>query len=173
MTGLSLTRAHADDLDAVRSLLQAAGLPTDDVTPALLDAVVVARDAEGLAGCIAAEPLPADGWALVRSLVVAPYARRRGLGGRLLQAAHDHAQADGRPHLALLTTTTAPFFVAHGYAPADRAGLPEGVRRHAQFASLCPSSAVCLVRHLAAPEAGASGRAEPPLSGALGANRRR
>lgn len=145
---VSIAPARASDLDAVRALLTEADLPTDDVTPTLLNALVVARDGTGLVGCVAAEPLQADGWALLRSLAVASAVRGRGLGRRLLDAAHAKAFADGHPHLVLLTTDAAPFFAAHRYTPADRAALPEAVRRHAQFARLCPSSAACLVRHL-------------------------
>lgn len=91
---------------------------------------------------------PYGGAGLLRSLAVAPEARGRGLGVRLVDAAEARARADGLGALYLLTTTAAPFFEARGYALVDRTEVPEPVRQSAEFASVCPSTAASLGKRL-------------------------
>jgi amino-acid N-acetyltransferase len=44
----------------------------------------------------------------------------------------------------LLTTTAAPFFTRFGFTSAARDAAPAALRATAEFASLCPASAVCM-----------------------------
>jgi arsenate reductase (glutaredoxin) len=50
--------------------------------------------------------------------------------------------------LILLTETAAPFFARLGYQPAARESMPPEVQATGEFASLCPSTAVCLAKPL-------------------------
>jgi len=138
--------ADPEDLGAITTLLTRAELPTEDL-PArrAADFLVVRRDRQ-LGGVIGLEAYGASG--LLRSLAVAPEDRGSGLGKELVAALETRARVLGIKELWLLTTTAAAFFAKLGYRVTDRAGAPEAVRRSAEFTSLCPSSAVCMVKAL-------------------------
>lgn len=85
---------------------------------------------------------------LLRSLAVDPAHRGTGLGRRLCEHITAHARLQGIDTLYLLTTTAEGFFRKHGFHVADRAGVPEAVLATEEFRHLCPSTAVCMVRHL-------------------------
>jgi amino-acid N-acetyltransferase len=135
-------------LDALRALLTAAGLPHADLTPQHLDHVLVLREDAALVGAVGLEVFGPD--ALLRSLVVAETHRGRGLGDRLTAAAEALAREEGVTTIWLLTETAAPFFAARGYAPAERATAPPSIQATAEFAALCPASAVCMRKGLEA-----------------------
>ena len=87
---------------------------------------------------------------LLRSLVVAPGQRGKGLAIRIVAALEHLATADGAKRLWLLTTTAGPVFDRLGWRRAARDAAPQEIADSAEFAALCPSSAVCMVRDLAA-----------------------
>ncbi|MDX1421165.1 MAG: arsenic resistance N-acetyltransferase ArsN2 [Rubricoccaceae bacterium] len=143
---MQLLPAQPGDLEAVAALLGAAGLPHDDLSEAHLAHFLLLREGDALAGAVGLEPYGPD--ALLRSLVVAPRERGRGLGARLVDAAETLAREAGVTRLWLLTETAAPFFAARGYAAAERDRAPEAIRATAEFAALCPDSAVCLAKRI-------------------------
>lgn len=85
---------------------------------------------------------------LLRSVVVAPAARRAGVARRLVAALEVAARADGAERLWLLTTSAATVFDRLGWRRVARTDAPAVVTGSAQFASLCPASAVCMARDL-------------------------
>lgn len=139
----------AADWRRVLDLLRSAGLPTADLDDAHRDRFLAVRDGVAVVGCVAVEPYGEAG--LLRSLAVAADARGRGLGARLVDAAEARARAAGLRTLYLLTTTAAPFFETRGYAAADRSDVPDAVRQSAEFAGVCPASAVCMGKLLSPP----------------------
>jgi len=130
---------------AVR-LLEAAGLPTADLTDAHMADFFYCGRPDELVGLVGLEFRGSD--ALLRSLAVAPDGRRSGLGSALVERAESQARAQGARSIFLLTTTAESFFKRRGYAPADRASAPEGIRASREFGDLCPASAAFLVKHL-------------------------
>ncbi len=140
--GVAVLRPGADDWRTLRDVLREAGLPTTDLPDVAPDGFLVARVDGRVVGGVGVERYGADG--LLRSLVVVPEARGRGLGGRLAAAAERWARSAGLRTLTLLTTTAAPFFETRGYVPLDWAEAPEGIRQSAEFQGVCPSSAACL-----------------------------
>ena len=136
----------AVDLPALRSLMMAAELPVDKLEPVLPDGLLVARAGDRLGGAGALQPAGEDG--LLRSLVVDPDWRGRGLGVALLVALETLARDRAVRNLYLLTETAGAFFPRHGYVAADRAGVPPPVAATAEFHSVCPGSAVCLTKTL-------------------------
>lgn len=142
-----LRAAGADDVDAILRLLDAAGLPTADLTPDRWPAFIVAAGEGGaLLGAVAIERYGPHG--LLRSLAVAPAQRGRGVGARLLAAVQAQARADGLATLSLLTDSAAPYFAARGWRRVARAEAPAAVQASTQFAQLCPASSACLTRSL-------------------------
>jgi amino-acid N-acetyltransferase len=137
--------ATAADLDEIRSLLAAARLPTSDFATAR-PALVVARAAGELVGVGGVEMHGASG--LLRSVAVAPAQRRSGLGREIVARLEQESRAAGLSELVLLTETARPFFERLGYRVIDRAAAPAAVQASAEFKSLCPQSAACMMKPL-------------------------
>lgn len=152
--------ARAEDLLAVAGLLEQAGLPRAGLQDQFPAGFAVVEDEAG-APCAAAgvevhgQGPGAEG--LLRSVVVAPEARGRGLGAALVRERAAWAGARGLPRLWLLTTTAAPYFQGlqgfqgPGFEPASRAAAPPALQASAEFAGVCPASAACLVVDLTRP----------------------
>jgi N-acetylglutamate synthase-like GNAT family acetyltransferase len=119
------------------------GLPTGDLNaPARVFLRFGASDAAvGLGGY---EMHGTD--ALLRSIVVLPEHRGRGIGAGIVAALSEHARRAGARHLFLMTTTARPFFERLGFAVRDRASAPPAILASPQVAELCPSSAVLMSR---------------------------
>ncbi len=134
-----------DETGRLARVLAAAGLPAEDLDKQgktffrLVDEV-------GLIGF--------GGWEgrgsnrLLRSLVVVPERRRRGLGGVALAEIERRAREAGTARLHLLTTTAAPFFRSHGYSESERGQAPSTIRASKEFSSLCPASATYMIKTL-------------------------
>jgi amino-acid N-acetyltransferase len=137
-----IENGRSDDLTDLRPLLASAGLPVEALEDALPDGLLVARSGGSLIGAVALQPAGVD--ALLRSLVVHPDWRGRGLGEALVTTVEALARARGVGRLYLLTETAAGFFPRHGYEPAARGAVPDGVAATAEFRSVCPETAVCL-----------------------------
>lgn len=131
-------------LRAAVALLDAAGLPSSDLTEALLEHFLFSGPRDAPTGLVGLELY--DRAALLRSLAVAPSAQRSGLGSALLAQAEGYAYAQGVRSLYLLTTTAERFFVGRGYCLASRESCPDAIRSTAEFASFCPSSSALLVK---------------------------
>ena len=138
---ISVRKAERDDLPRIESLLEANGLPTDDVAGKLACFRVARADAT-FVGVGGVEPHGSDG--LLRSVVVTEPYRGRGHGRALCDALEARARDDGIETLYLLTTTAAPFFDRRGYEPVDREAVPPRIGQTAEFAELCPDSATCM-----------------------------
>src|SRR5215831_13851453 len=106
--------AEGGDYEAIIALLDAARLPTRDLTAAAIEVFLVASDAHELLGAIALERYVDVG--LVRSLVVKPGTRGAGVGTALVVAVEQRARDAGIAALVLLTETAMNFFGALGYA---------------------------------------------------------
>src|SRR5690606_35420427 len=141
-----IAEAKKRDVEAIRALLLAAGLPVDDLDTSPVE-FLVAFAGESPVGVIGLERFPAAG--LLRSLAVAPELRGSGLGRRLVDALESRARQSGLHRLALLTETAAPFFSRLAYLPSARDLLPVEMRESAQFRTLCPASAECMSKSIA------------------------
>lgn len=139
--------ANAADLADVQALLKQAGLPFEDLSAAAMPDFIVLRGASGeLLAAGGVEIHGEDG--LLRSVVVADTMRGKGLGGTVATMMERHARTKGIRALFLLTTTAAEFFPRLGYERFDRGSVPPAVAQSAEFASLCPASAVCMKKNL-------------------------
>jgi len=128
------------------ALLQAANLPTEDLTDSHLEHFFLIGRPEAALGLIGLELFGHH--ALLRSLVVAPQARTAGIGSRLVAHAEAHARSYGADSIYLLTTSAEEFFAARGYARMERPAAPESIRATREFASLCPASSAFMVKQL-------------------------
>ena len=143
------------DLPALAALLAMEGLPNQDIAAAgRLFWRVDAPD--GLLGYGGLEVYGRDG--LLRSVVLPPERRRKGDGRLVVDAICREAITLGLERLWLLTIGAAGFFGRIGFTRAERGDAPPAIRASAQFAGLCPGSAVCLRRDIASTAAGMGGR---------------
>ncbi|MEM9704969.1 MAG: arsenic resistance N-acetyltransferase ArsN2 [Pseudomonadota bacterium] len=125
--------------NGVVSMLRDANLPTDDLgdETVTLFAYVHAGEICGAVGL----QIVADNSALLRSLVVPPEFRGRGLGDVLAAFAERQSASQNLAELYLLTDTAERFFQRRGYDFVLRENAPEAIRNTEQFSALCPASA--------------------------------
>jgi amino-acid N-acetyltransferase len=137
--------ACAEDLIAIRALLERSGLPTSDLQSAGPEFAVIREKGQ----VIAAGALQRFGSsALVRSLVVAPERRGTGLGQAIVSELERRASAARISRLILLTQTAADFFAHQGYRVIERSSAPKDIKGSEEFRSLCSSSATCMAKSL-------------------------
>ena len=136
--------ARPSDEAGIKALLAVCELPHEDLTTAHLEHFWVLRDGPRLAGVVGLEMLGDIG--LLRSLAVPDAYRGQGIGTRLIEKAEDYACAQGIKDLYLLTTTAPDYFTKRGYQRTDRDTAPGGLRDTTEFKSVCPDSAVGMVK---------------------------
>ncbi|OHV88697.1 GNAT family N-acetyltransferase [Mesorhizobium sp. ORS 3428] len=83
---------------------------------------------------------------LLRSIVIVPEARGRGLGRRATGLLLEQARATGARRAYLLTTDAGPFFEALGFRTVARENAPADILATRQAVSLCPSTAALMAR---------------------------
>lgn len=126
------------ELPAVRALLAASDLPTDDIDDPSIS-LVGAFDDDALIGVVGLQAC--GGVGLLRSLAVAPSHRDRGMAGSLCERVFEMAGERAMESLWLLTTSAKDYFTRHGFEAVPRDEAAEAIRTTAQFTALCPSSA--------------------------------
>lgn len=137
----------SEQLTAITKLLEACGLPFEDLTVAHMQDFIVLRDGTAVVGCVGLEVFGESG--LLRSLAVAEGWRGRGFGRKLVHTIEQQATDRQINQLYLLTETAAQFFDSLGYQRMSRNEVRGGVRESAEFRTLCPDSAVCMTKLLA------------------------
>ena len=136
-----LEPADESDLSSVERLLAENGLPSADVR-SKPNSFYLAFDQNERVGVGGIEVYGTDG--LLRSVVVDPSARGKGVGSAICAALERRASTAGVETLYLLTTTAADFFARQGYDEIERADAPGAIRETAQFSDLCPATATCM-----------------------------
>lgn len=131
-----LRPARAEDLAAVRALLEEAGLPLAGLDQASVWVATVRGD---IAGGIAFERHGTLG--LLRSLAVAPKHRGKDVGQRLLVRAVRSMKAAGLSDAYALTTTIAPWLAREGWTELPRKELPAALSASAELQGACPEEA--------------------------------
>ena len=107
---------------------------------------MVALIGEKLIGVVAVELYGEYG--LLRSLAVNDEFRGLSIGKKLVAEAENWSINNGLKQLFLLTTTAADFFPKLGWEITERSAVPESVAASTEFASVCPSSAVCMFKNI-------------------------
>lgn len=143
---IEIRSAEPADLATAIAWLNAAGLPSSDLSSAHLDSFLFAYRADEPVGMIGVEKYPDCG--LLRSLFVAESSRKLGLGAQLLGELEKRAAAAGLTSLWLLTIDADPFFSRQGYEVMQRDAAPQPVQQSAEFSTLCPGDAVLMRKAL-------------------------
>lgn len=140
---MELREALTEDLPRIAGLLVSAGLPGRGIAAAHCFVAAAGGEVAAAAGL---EPYGDVG--LLRSVVVAPAHRGRGLGRRLCERVAERAAELGVRELYLLTLDARDYFAALGFTSIDRQAAPSAIRACEEFRVLCPDSAVLMRRRL-------------------------
>ena len=139
MTAIRLEPVGGDDPELKATLIEA-HLPTDDIRDegrSFFKAVAEDGATVGYSGIEAC-----GGASLLRSFVVLPDHRGKGVGRILTRLTLD--QAEGPVDIYLATTTASKFFEDLGFAIVDRSAVPELVLSTRQLSGICPASATVM-----------------------------
>ena len=146
MAERALHRIEGAQVGELRRALIQAGLPADDLDPAIT--IFYRLDEAGRPlGWTALEHYGSE--ALLRSVLVLDERRGSGVGTELVTRVMRAAAAEGVRRLWLLTETAAPFFAGLGFAPAERGSAPEPISQSSEFRTVCPASADCMCLDIA------------------------
>jgi amino-acid N-acetyltransferase len=137
----TLQPASPDDFPAVTALLQSAGLPAEDLSPALPHFFVTKLDGR-ITGSTGLELYGSS--ALLRSMAVAPEHRNLGLASAVVNHVLAYARSLQVQRVFIITTTAADYFARKGFTVIDRSAVPEAVLHSPEFSYLCPASAVVM-----------------------------
>jgi len=132
----------------IKRLLTDSDLHHEDITTAQLKQFVLGWDGPKLVAVVGLEVKKHS--ALLRSLAVDADYRNRGIATSLVGEIENYAKSMEVDTLYLLTLTAEAFFEKCGYRQIARDSAPTAIQETTEFRNLCPASAVCMVRHLAA-----------------------
>ena len=138
--------ATADNEAEIKHLLAASDLHQADVTTDHLEHFLLGWDGSRLAAVVGLEIKGCS--ALLRSLAVAADYRNRKIATRLIMEIEKYAKSLEVNTLYLLTMTAEDFFRKKGYQRTARDSAPIDIQGTTEFQSLCPASAVCMVKHI-------------------------
>lgn len=128
-----------------RDALRSADLPSEDIDLPGRTFFEFTRDGKTV-GWGGFETHGTDG--LLRSLVVEPAYRSKGVGVAVLRVIEAKAAEQGIARFHLLTTTAPRFFEQQGYAEHQRGSEPARISQTEQFRKLCPGSASYMCKAL-------------------------
>lgn len=134
------------EIEEVIHLLEECNLPADDIGSNQQVECYGIRDKSNLIGLVGLEVLGSV--ALLRSLAVSLESRGNSIGKELVNFAESRSASLGVSQLYLLTTTAYNYFERLGYKVINRDLAPEQIRQTSQFSSICPSSAVFMVKEI-------------------------
>ncbi len=85
---------------------------------------------------------------LIRSVSVADAYKGKGYGKEISSRLESAAKQLNVQELFLLTDTAKDFFVKLDYQIIDRIAVPQAIRETQQFSSICPSSAIIMMKKI-------------------------
>ena len=142
---ICLRDAEAADRDpGLVAALQAETLPTDDLTDPGRRFFAYRTLSGEIVGYAGYELYGKE--AFLRSLVVLPAARGKGIGKAIVARIARRAFDEGARTSWLMTTSANAFFEAIGFKTVARTDAPEAILNTRQAKGLCPSSAAVLKR---------------------------
>lgn len=138
---MEIKELSPDEFDSVFELLAEAKLDISDLKQPNIRLFRFEENGQaiGVGGLEVFEEL-----ALLRSVAVKKELQGKGFGKDLVAQIEQSARNSGIKSLYLLTNTAPEFFRSIGYEQIDRNDFAEPLKQTAQFAGLCPVSAVCM-----------------------------
>lgn len=137
-------QALKSDFPGINQLLQRVNLPTVDTNDCTEYFFKIENNESAIIASIGLEIYGTCG--LLRSLAVDPAFRDKGLA-RMLVDKVEKLSADLKLKAVYLLTTTAEiYFEKKGFVRIRREEVPEEIRQSSEFSSICPSSAISMVK---------------------------
>ncbi|MBL1275701.1 MAG: GNAT family N-acetyltransferase [Ectothiorhodospiraceae bacterium] len=133
--------AKITDLQEIKKLLKTSNLPSGDCVEHLDNFIVVENSGE-IIGVGGFEIYGGDG--LLRSIVVAPNNRGKGIGGEIYKLIEQKASSLRVGNLFLLTESAEKYFLNLEFSVISRVDVPASIKGTKQFKELCPSSATVM-----------------------------
>jgi len=140
---VNIRLANDEDVVAILQLLKTNDLPVSDLGKGHRIFFVAVTDQRTI-GCVAVEIYETVG--LLRSVAVKEDFRQNGIGQQLVSQAEKWSSENGLESLFLLTTTASEFFAKRGWQITERNSVPDSIASSSEFASICPTSAICMVK---------------------------
>ena len=141
----TIRHAQSNDIEQIKSLLQANDLPVVGVAQHWKN-FLVADKQDCVLGALGAHY--DDKKALLRSFAVNGGQRNSGIGKELLQSMLLEMQSRGIKEVFLLTETAANYFIREGFVAICRAEIPQNLLKESGLDQACPCSSQCLKRQL-------------------------
>ncbi len=142
---IQATKIAGEQWQRFRAALKTADLPAGDIDLPGRIFFEFTMDGKSV-GWGGFETYGADG--LLRSMVVEPAYRSKGVGVAVLRVIEAKAAEQGIARLHLLTTTASGFFDQQGYTVNQRGSAPPMISQTEQFRGLCPGSACYMCKAL-------------------------
>ena len=137
--------ATSSDYPQVCQLLESESLPTVDL-PKELSHFFVRTEKEDIIGAIGIELY--GGAALLRSMVVVPSFRNKGIASELIDELTLEVKKEHVHSLFLITNTAEAFFSRKGFRKIERADVDERVLQSQEFNGLCPASSAIMMKEI-------------------------
>lgn len=137
--------ALLSDLEIIVQLLTANNLPSSDCEQHLNHFIVFENQGK-LIGVGGMEIYGAV--ALIRSIVVIPERRNKGLAKKIIMQLEEKAKLSGVKSLFLITESAVKYFEQLGFSIEERVNVPVAIKNTAQFKTLCPDSAIVMRRSI-------------------------
>ena len=132
MSEITLSPAQPAHVPAMKALLEAHHLPSNELEDWLEHFVVAEREGR-LVGCGGLELYADDAAGLVRSMAVDGDLHGTGVGGRILAWVEEHARELELQRLFLFTLDKAPFYERFGYELVAYDTFPPAARNSFQY----------------------------------------
>ena len=143
---VTMIRATTErDYTQVCSLLQSESLPIIDLEKDLPHFFVKTVDGE-IVGSIGLEHYGQS--ALLRSMIVSPDFRNKGIASELVNQLTGYAKEHGVKKLFLITNTAENYFQKLGFMKITREEVEKEVLQSREFNGLCPASSAIMVKQL-------------------------
>ena len=145
-TNWRLRTAQETDFGTVAQMLAEADLPGEGMGGQFGKSFVVAEHEDNIVGAGGVEVYGHYG--LLRSVVVDPAFRGKGLGEAIVSDRLRWSARQGLRAVYLLTTTVPEFFEKIGFTEMSRAEVPTEIQGSKEYSEICPVTATAMVVRL-------------------------
>lgn len=132
--------------ESILQMLSNAKLPAGDLPASLANFFVALNDDDKVVGAAGLEIYGDD--ALLRSLVVLPEHRGKGIASRLIGSIESLAKQHKITTIYLLTETAPEYFGNKGFMQIKREAVSKPVQASSEFSQICPVSAIVMKKQL-------------------------
>ncbi len=146
MRFITIRKSIKTDFEQCKNLLSSNDLPTEFSLHTFQNFLIAESSNQEIVGLVGLEFEKNVG--LIRSLVVVPHSRLKGIGTKLVKEIETFARSENVIELFLLTNTSKKFFQTKGYSVYPREKVPDFIRMTQEFSSICPESSICMRKNI-------------------------